>query len=242
MYSTCKPIPLFPSSQWRKIRPSLPSGGWSFGGRSVSSWLACCRPRSSRILAARGLPRRGAVRWLAPGGAHRGKTGRPAVRTARRATSSNDQVGRQRLLFRVPIRRLESVERRRGILTVLPSRSEWKRHASLQPVIRDRLSARPQPAPPALVLPWMIQADGGPRAGRRPREHPGYRFFTSDEWSVTAQNVNVSGPSNAPDAGKALGCGRVQVDRIGTRDRCRRGRKGPKTGLHQRRRDVRLTV
>ena len=59
---------------------------------------------------------------------------------------------------------------------------------------------------------------------------------------VITQDVNVSGPSNAPDAGKALVSGRVQVDRIGGRDRCRRGRKGPESRALPASRDVRLTV
>ena len=47
--------------------------------------------------------------------------------------------------------------------------------------------------------------------------------------NMLTHNATVSRRSNAPDAGKALVSGRVQVDRIGTRDRCRRGRKGPES-------------
>ena len=59
---------------------------------------------------------------------------------------------------------------------------------------------------------------------------------------VLTQDVNVSGPSNAVDAGKALVFGRVQADRIGTRDGCRRGREGPESQVLPAGRSVMRTV
>ena len=50
---------------------------------------------------------------------------------------------------------------------------------------------------------------------------------------VMTQNVNVSGPSNAPDAGKALVSGRVQADRIGPGTGTAMAEKAPKAGLYQ---------
>ena len=59
---------------------------------------------------------------------------------------------------------------------------------------------------------------------------------------ILTQDVNVSGPSNAVDAGKALVFGRVQADRIGTRDGCRRGREGPESQVLPASRSVMRTV
>jgi hypothetical protein len=83
-------------------------------------------------------------------------------------------------------------------------------------------------------IPYMLEAqDESDKSILNAWECPRINFLT--------QNVNVSGPSNAPDAGKALVSGRVQADRIGTRDPYRHGRKGPVGRALPASRDVRLT-
>ena len=56
----------------------------------------------------------------------------------------------------------------------------------------DRLTARPQSAPPAVELPWIVQADGGLRSGQRPHEPRVYRCPTLDGKRVAKRKSYLS--------------------------------------------------
>lgn len=63
---------------------------------------------------------------------------------------------------------------------VEPSRAEWKCHAHLQLGIRDRLTTRPESAPPPVTRPWIVQVDGGVRSDQHRHEHRVHHSLASD--------------------------------------------------------------